>query len=111
VTASHSKSPSAVIMHHQQLLLLTGSSLAAGSIIQHPLHESTESQALINTKPLVSSQALQDDIGVAALLKRAKDFSKIADLSFDEYNHPTRVIGSEGMHLTFSPIYSLASTI
>ena len=49
-----------------------------------------------SAKPLVSSEALQDSISRGNLLKRAKDLYRIAKRSEDEYNHPTRVIGSEG---------------
>jgi len=47
-------------------------------------------------KVLVSSASLEADITKANLFKRAKDLYKIAELSHDEFNHPTRVIGSEG---------------
>ena len=47
-------------------------------------------------KPLVDSEALQATISIEALLARAKDLFQIAHLSHDEYNHPTRVIGSAG---------------
>lgn len=79
-----------------QFLVLASSSLVASSILPSFLQSFSKPQALISSKPVVSSKALQDDITVAALLKRAKHFSKLADTSFEEYNHPTRVIGSEG---------------
>ncbi len=46
--------------------------------------------------PMVETEALQALIKGDRLLSRAKDLYSIAELSFDEYNHPTRVIGSEG---------------
>lgn len=77
------------------LFLLTISSLATSSALQYPLGISTESQAFLK-KPLVSSGAIQDDINGDALLDRAKHLFSLAELSLDEYNHPTRVIGSPG---------------
>ncbi|KAK4450878.1 hypothetical protein QBC34DRAFT_401791 [Podospora aff. communis PSN243] len=47
-------------------------------------------------KPLVSSEALEATVSIKSLLARAKHLYKIAKLSEKEYNHPTRVIGSEG---------------
>jgi aminopeptidase Y len=47
-------------------------------------------------KPLVTSEGLQGDISKDALLARAKRLYEIAELSVDDYNHPTRVIGSKG---------------
>ncbi|KAI1865762.1 hypothetical protein JX265_008085 [Neoarthrinium moseri] len=58
------------------------------------------------SKPLVSTEALQHSIKSDNLLARAKDLYKIAKLGEDEYNHPTRVIGSEGHLGTLSYIYS-----
>ena len=49
-----------------------------------------------NIKPLIDSEALQASISSDNLLARAKELYKIAKLGEDEYNHPTRVIGSEG---------------
>ncbi|KAK9414667.1 putative Aminopeptidase Y [Seiridium unicorne] len=57
-------------------------------------------------RPLVNTEALQDSINADNLLARAKDLYKIAKLGEDEYNHPTRVIGSEGHLGTLSYIYS-----
>lgn len=48
------------------------------------------------TRSLVDSQALQDSIKGENLLARAKELYKIAKLGEAEYNHPTRVIGSQG---------------
>jgi aminopeptidase Y len=47
-------------------------------------------------KPLVNSEALQAAIKGSNLEARAVELAKIASLSQDEYNHPTRVIGSKG---------------
>lgn len=83
------------VLHVSALLACVGAA-AAGQI---PLQQSTNSQPAIDTvrkSGLISSTALQGDIDVEKLLYRAKELSKIADLGFDEYNHPTRVIGSKG---------------
>ena len=48
-------------------------------------------------KPLVDSQSLQELINIDNLFKRSKDLYAVAELSMDEFNHPTRVIGSAGM--------------
>ncbi|KUI56507.1 Aminopeptidase Y [Cytospora mali] len=79
---------------------------AAASPAQHPIFgEATEaSQPPANKLPLVDSQALQDAISIGRLLDRAKDLYEIANLSWPEYNHPTRVIGSKGHHATLEYI-------
>ena len=50
----------------------------------------------LEDRVLVSSEAIQDDISSQKLLDRAKELFEIAKQSIDEYNHPTRVIGSKG---------------
>jgi aminopeptidase Y len=45
---------------------------------------------------LVKTEALQASISSERLLARAKDLYEIAKLGEGEYNHPTRVIGSQG---------------
>jgi hypothetical protein len=77
------------------LSLLALSAVVGASTIQHPLQENS-GQAVINNKPLVSSGALESHITSENLLKRAKQLYKIAELGAEEYNHPTRVIGSKG---------------
>lgn len=73
------------------------SSLAAAAVIQQPLIESDPQTPLIGTsKELVSSKALEAHITQKNLLKRAKELFRIAELGADDYNHPTRVIGSKG---------------
>lgn len=47
-------------------------------------------------KPLIDSDALQDLIKPENLLKRAEELYEIAKLSENDWNHPTRVIGSAG---------------
>ena len=78
------------------LSLIPFTTLAASSAIQQPLHEASHSQAPLNSKPLVNSTALQNHITSENLLKRAKKLFEIAQLGVAEYNHPTRVIGSDG---------------
>lgn len=78
-----------------RLLTYAGAATAA----QIPLQYSSGAQSTLNTagkSGLVTSSGLQSDITIDKLLDRAKKLSKIADLGFDEYNHPTRVIGSKG---------------
>jgi aminopeptidase Y len=77
--------------------LIPLTTLVASSAIQQPLHEASNFQAPLTSKPLVSSTALQDHIASDNLLKRAKKLFEIAQLGVAEYNHPTRVIGSDGM--------------
>ena len=52
-------------------------------------------------KPKVNSKDLMKSMKLKNLLARAEDFYEIAKLSQDEYNHPTRVIGSKGMPASF----------
>lgn len=91
------------------VLLLGLSALAGASALQLPLLSTSHDQAPIaNTKkPLVSSSALQDDIKAASLLKRSEHLFEIAKLGEDEYNHPTRVIGSKGMLRCFDVSYTM----
>lgn len=85
---------------HPLLLLAAVSPLAGVSALQLPLIR--ESQAPISTtKGLVSSSALQGDISATKLQKRAEALFEIAKLGEDEYNHPTRVIGSKGKSLLY----------
>jgi hypothetical protein len=84
------------------LSLLALSAVAGASIIQHPLQENS-GQADINNKPLISSGALESHITSENLLKRAKQLYKIAELGAEEYNHPTRVIGSKGRFQSTNP--------
>jgi aminopeptidase Y len=61
---------------------------------------SSHSQAQLGhphgTKSLINSTELQDLITGDRLLARAKKLYEIAKLGEEEYNHPTRVIGSAG---------------
>lgn len=73
-------------------LLLVGEALAS----QYPL---VETPSIPTAHEIVSSQSLQDRIHVDKLLERAKTLYSIAELGEEEYNHPTRVIGSKGIIL------------
>ncbi|KAK1756586.1 hypothetical protein QBC47DRAFT_380220 [Echria macrotheca] len=93
-----------------KLALIGLTTLGAVAGLQHdqkPLFAEETGQAPISgdKKPLVSSDALQDTISSSKLLARAKRLYKIAKLSEDEYNHPTRVIGSKGHLGTLKYIY------
>lgn len=82
------------------LLACVGTAAAA----QIPLNQATSNQLVadaIAKNGLISSSALQHDIHAEKLLYRAKELSKIADMGIDEYNHPTRVIGSKGKACRF----------
>jgi aminopeptidase Y len=52
----------------------------------------------VRKKPLVETEALQALINSDNLLARAEHLYKIAKRSEDEFNRPTRVIGSKGAH-------------
>lgn len=49
------------------------------------------------SKPVINSTELQDLISGDRLMVRAKKLFEIAKLGEEEYNHPTRVIGSAGI--------------
>lgn len=86
------------VVRFSALLACVGAAIAG----QVPLGASTDSQSIIGTTAksgLISSSALQSDIKIENLMHRAKQLSKIADLGIDEYNHPTRVIGSKGTRI------------
>lgn len=87
---------------HSILLLVALSSLAAASIPQQPLVYSSNAEAplISSSKQLVSSDALESHITKENLLKRAKELEAIAQEGINEYNHPTRVIGSKGKLLS-----------
>ncbi|KAH0294811.1 Zn-dependent exopeptidase, partial [Aureobasidium sp. EXF-3399] len=60
---------------------------------------------------VIDTKKLQADIDINKLVARAEALSKIADLSLSEYNHPTRVIGSQGHLGTVDYIYSELSKL
>ncbi|KAK1138542.1 Aminopeptidase Y [Aspergillus melleus] len=93
--------------------LMTAALLAGGvSAAQLPLIQpsqiphSPQFPISAGEKPLVSSDALQEQIDPDRLLQRAKTLYRIAEQGIDEFNHPTRVIGSRGHLATLDYIYS-----
>jgi aminopeptidase Y len=70
------------------------------------LNIETATAKVSGDKPLVDSQALQDLITSDSLFTRSKDLYAAAELSQDEYNHPTRVIGSPGHLGTLAYVYT-----
>lgn len=86
---------------HNLLPLISLSAFTSAAIIQQQqqplIHDETSEVTLIsNPEELVSSTSLEAHITKEGLLKRAKHLYKIAEKGIPEYNHPTRVIGSEG---------------
>jgi aminopeptidase Y len=78
------------------LSLIALSSLAGASIIQQQPLILSEAPLISSAEQLISSEALEAHITKEGLLKRAKHLYKIAEQGIPEYNHPTRVIGSQG---------------
>ncbi|KAL2827174.1 hypothetical protein BDW59DRAFT_58313 [Aspergillus cavernicola] len=77
------------------------------SAFRIPLSQALEQLPLADArKELVSSSGLQDQIHASNLLDRAKVLYGLAEQAIDEYNHPTRVIGSKGHLATLDYIYS-----
>lgn len=89
-----------------KLLSLAGSAgLAAAAALDVQIPLSQERLGVIpagssHEARLVDSKALQDTIKSENLKARAEKLYEIAKLSEDQYNHPTRVIGSAGTCLT-----------
>ena len=83
---------------YSMLPLIAVASLVGASIIQQPLINPPKQAPIgsYDSKPLVSSEALEAQITKDNLEKRAKELFKIAEEGIEEYNHPTRVIGSKG---------------
>ena len=82
-------------MLHLLPAIVALSSLVAASSIQKPIVDDKQ-ELISSSKPIIDSESLQSHIKSDNLLKRAKHLFKIAELGIEEYNHPTRVIGSEG---------------
>ncbi|KAF1998774.1 aminopeptidase-like protein Y [Amniculicola lignicola CBS 123094] len=99
----------APILQHSLLLSVT---VATATAIQIPFlsFPTSHDQAPIDvakpeTKPLVDSSELQDLISGDRLMARAKKLYEIAKLGEPEFNHPTRVIGSDGHLATLAYIH------
>jgi hypothetical protein len=71
--------------------------ITGAGALQIPLLSSTNQAPLGGSKPLINSTELQDLISGERLMTRANKLFEIAKLGEEEYNHPTRVIGSAGM--------------
>lgn len=93
------------VVHTYMYMMVISSALAlcagaaGAAALQIPLlssHKQAPIQVADEPKPLVNSSALQDLISGDRLMVRAKKMFEIAKLGEDEYNHPTRVIGSAG---------------
>lgn len=83
------------------LSIASTAGLVAGSYIaQIPLGDGQTADkaapAVVGSRKEIDSEALQATVDADKLFEMAKDLYKIAKRSEDEYNHPTRVIGSEG---------------
>jgi aminopeptidase Y len=79
--------------------------LGSASALQVPLHGQGQAPIIGSKgKDLVSSEALQSHLHGKNLVKRANELFEIAQLSVDEYNHPTRVIGSKGPYTSGSAV-------
>jgi len=77
--------------------------VTGASALQIPFLSSSNQASLGHphgTKPMVNSTELQELISGDRLMMRAKKMYEIAKLGEEEYNHPTRVIGSAGMRCT-----------
>jgi aminopeptidase Y len=78
---------------------------------QVPIGVDSNVQGLKPGKPLVDSDALQATINSKNLFARAKKLWWLAHMSKEEYNHPTRVIGSKGHLGTFLYISQTLGTL
>jgi aminopeptidase Y len=87
--------------------------LQGASAFQIPLLSSLQKQIPVAAvaKTPVTTEALQALISSDNLLKRAEHLFEIAKLGVDEYGHPTRVIGSQGVFSSPSPASMLDSTM
>ncbi|KAI6785279.1 Aminopeptidase Y-like protein [Emericellopsis cladophorae] len=92
-------------------LAFTGAASALQIPLQIPINTPwTETPAVHQDDgdelPLIDSKTLQDRIASSSLEARAKVLYDLAKRSEDEYNHPTRVIGSKGHEATLTYIQS-----
>lgn len=89
-------------MHISSFLLASVPVVHGFVIPQQFLEESSPFQSVISSSAdkteleLVSSERLQGDILAGNLFRRAKQLYEIAKLGAEEFDHPTRVIGSKG---------------
>ncbi|KAE9993255.1 hypothetical protein EG327_005862 [Venturia inaequalis] len=96
-------------LHFIRFAALAACSVSALQVDQIPILQSASSKPSFSSssskKSLVDTKALQATIESDNLLARAKKLFQIAELSEDEFNHPTRVIGSVGHTETINWIY------
>jgi len=82
--------------------------ITGAAALQIPLFSSNGQTPLghpSGSKPMVNSTELQDLISGDRLMVRANKLYEIAKLGEEEFNHPTRVIGSAGrLHASFGHI-------
>ncbi|KAI1817908.1 aminopeptidase [Poronia punctata] len=77
--------------------------------LQQPLIADSASRGdldRLGKKPLVDTELLQASISIDSLFERAEALYDLAKSSEDEWNHPTRVIGSKGHQKTLEYITS-----
>ncbi|RNJ58841.1 hypothetical protein D7B24_003927 [Verticillium nonalfalfae] len=79
-------------------------------MVDEPEHNVAK-PVLSGDRSAIDSEALQKLIKGDNLFERAKQLYEIAKLGEAEYNHPTRVIGSEGHLGTLDYIYSTISQL
>ncbi|KAI0967079.1 peptidase family M28 [Xylaria arbuscula] len=90
-------------------LPLVATIAAVSAQLQQPLLSPSESvleAERTGAKPLVDSELLQAQISIDSLFERAEALYDIAKSSQDQFNHPTRVIGSEGHSRTLEYVTS-----
>ncbi|SMY29827.1 unnamed protein product [Zymoseptoria tritici ST99CH_1A5] len=87
--------------------LLSATALTSALPPQAPLLSTSAVVETSSSKlPLVDTESLQSAINITSLLSRAQTLYSLAQLSWHDYNHPTRVIGSAGHIATLEYIYS-----
>ncbi|KID68055.1 aminopeptidase Y precursor, partial [Metarhizium hybridum] len=79
------------------LVALSAAAAALQLPLQRPINDIAPHSAF-HARPLVSSGTLQDTIDKDRLWDRAEELYALARKSEDEFNHPTRVIGSAAGH-------------
>ncbi|KXT01049.1 hypothetical protein AC579_2565 [Pseudocercospora musae] len=90
------------------LVLLSIASVVSAFNGQEPLIDKDASSV---GKSLVDTEKLQSMIDGDKLLARAEDLYKLAELSWHEYNRPTRVIGDAGHAATLDYIWATLSKL
>lgn len=86
------------------LVALSAAAAALQLPLQRPINDIAPHSAF-HARPLVSSGTLQDTIDKDRLWDRAEELYALARKSEDEFNHPTRVIGSAGMRASWAYVF------